>query len=72
MVGLKKIPIPTEKKESKEWDIQFTKNWLKLTEDTMKKHADEYFWIHNRWKYRPQGNDSNIIHIPKGFEGKVV
>ena len=34
--------------------------YTKEIENAVKKHPDQYFWVHKRWKTRPEGEPENI------------
>ncbi|MDH5717532.1 MAG: hypothetical protein OEZ22_07820 [Spirochaetia bacterium] len=54
-----KISLPAIDKEKypEKWEIEFTKAWVKLLEEKAKKHPEDYFWVHSRWKTKPKNND---------------
>ena len=37
-----------------------TQTYTKKIEKAVKKHPDQYFWVHKRWKTRPKGQPENI------------
>jgi len=51
------LPKIDPKKHPDEWEIELTKSWVARLEEIVKKHPEDYFWAHNRWKTRPQPND---------------
>ncbi|EDP73514.1 lysophospholipid acyltransferase family protein, partial [Hydrogenivirga sp. 128-5-R1-1] len=34
--------------------------YTKKIEEAVRKHPDQYFWVHKRWKTRPEGQPENI------------
>ncbi len=39
---------------------ELTQAYTKKIEEAVKKHPDQYFWVHKRWKTRPKGQPENI------------
>lgn len=36
-----------------EWDRQFTLNWVRLLEEKVREHPEDYYWLHRRWHTKP-------------------
>lgn len=51
-----KVPEPNKDrvKDPYGWEMEITKNWVKLLEVAIRAHPEEYFWFHNRWKTQPE------------------
>lgn len=49
------IPEPRadRKKEAEDWERDFTYSWVKILEKKVFEHPEDYFWIHKRWRDRP-------------------
>ncbi len=64
----KKIFIEVEKIDFKktgnfEQDIKsLTQIYTKKVENAVKKHPEQYFWVHKRWKTRPEGEPENVYN----------
>ncbi len=53
--------IDFEKSGNTEEDIKnLTQLYTKKIEDAVKRHPDQYFWVHKRWKTRPKGEPENV------------
>lgn len=53
--------IEFEKTGNQEKDIKnLVQAYTKKVEKVAKKHPDQYFWVHKRWKTRPKGEMENI------------
>ncbi len=49
-----KPEIPLASAETEEENIEInTQNYTSAIEDIVRKYPDQYFWLHNRWKYQP-------------------
>lgn len=60
VMGVQKIERPNldPKKDSEEWEREFTYNWVSILEEKVKIHPSSYFWLHRRWKRQPADPDS--------------
>lgn len=45
-------------KDAEEWQRQFTWNWVRLLEEKVREHPEDYFWIHRRWHTRPESPEA--------------
>ncbi len=53
--------IDFERTGNNEEDIKnLTQLYTKKIEDAVKKHPQQYFWVHKRWKTRPEGVPENV------------
>jgi KDO2-lipid IV(A) lauroyltransferase len=53
--------VEYEKTGNQEEDIKnLVQAYTKKIEEAVKKHPEQYFWVHKRWKARPEGQSENI------------
>ncbi|MDH5721108.1 MAG: hypothetical protein OEZ13_10930 [Spirochaetia bacterium] len=52
-----KMPNIDKEKDPHKWEIEFTKNWVRLLEEKAKENPQDYFWVHSRWKTKPFPED---------------
>jgi KDO2-lipid IV(A) lauroyltransferase len=45
---------PDSSLPSQEYEIEFTKEWIKRLEKRIKEHPSSYFWVHRRWRTQPK------------------
>ena len=49
-------PIEIEEKPTKEETVRFnTQKWSRIAESYIRKYPEQWVWIHNRWKTKPDG-----------------
>ena len=49
-------PLTIERSGDEREDIrQLTSNFTKIVEDCVRRHPDQWLWIHKRWRTRPKG-----------------
>ena len=53
-----KLPDIDKEKYPEKWEIEFTRNWVKLLEEKAKENPEDYFWVHSRWKTQPSSEDT--------------
>ncbi len=46
------IPLATMENENENIEIN-TQNYTAAIEEIVRQYPDQYFWLHNRWKYQP-------------------
>ncbi|NPA58140.1 MAG: lysophospholipid acyltransferase family protein [Aquificae bacterium] len=56
---VREVPQP-EKGSYDDMVIQLVQNYTKKIEEAVREHPDQYFWVHKRWKTRPEGEPENI------------
>lgn len=56
---IQEIP-PAEGQTQEEKIRNLVQKYTKMTEEAVRKHPDQYFWVHKRWKTRPEGQPENI------------
>ena len=39
-------------------DIGLTRGWVEKLEEVVRRHPDQYFWFHRRWKWTPPGTSA--------------
>lgn len=42
--------------------LEFTARWVRMLESYVRKHPEQYFWMHNRWKSRPR--EDSVVYKP--------
>ena len=46
-----------EKSTRDETIVHMTQVYTRFLEDAIKRHPEQWFWVHRRWKTRPEGED---------------
>lgn len=53
-VELKRPVTVDPAKDPTQWEDKLTETWVKLLEEKARQHPEDYFWIHQRWRTRPE------------------
>jgi KDO2-lipid IV(A) lauroyltransferase len=47
-------PSMDPREDPEEWDRMFTYTWVKRLEEKVREHPADYYWLHKRWRSRPE------------------
>ncbi|MEQ8349941.1 MAG: lysophospholipid acyltransferase family protein [Leptospiraceae bacterium] len=46
--------------DPREWERHFTYQWVKRLEEKVMEHPADYYWLHKRWRSRPENPEEEI------------
>lgn len=46
--------------DAREWERHFTYQWVKRLEEKVMEHPADYYWLHKRWRSRPENPEEEI------------
>ncbi|MCB1139348.1 MAG: lysophospholipid acyltransferase family protein [Leptospiraceae bacterium] len=55
--------------DPREWERHFTYRWVKRLEEKVREHPADYYWLHKRWRSRPE-NPEELIQYWTEWEKK--
>jgi KDO2-lipid IV(A) lauroyltransferase len=52
---LERVEPPAGEDDTEEAELELTRRWVARLEEQVRRHPEQYFWFHRRWKTRPAG-----------------